>query len=158
MKNNIFKLTLFCFCFSILSAVMAAPTPYVLAAGDALEIKVLNKSEMDTKQTIAPDGSVSLPTIGRLAVSGMTLDALQKKVDAKYSEYVKNADVVVYVTPRPIFVVQHDPRKLTWEVKKADSPAEALAYMGKSTNDSSVPSLSPGDVVTVNYEIGRAHV
>ena len=53
MNKFIIKLTLICFCFSMLSMTMAAPVPYVLASGDTLEIKVLNKSEMDTKQTIA---------------------------------------------------------------------------------------------------------
>lgn len=155
MNKLFIKLTLFCICFSMLS-IAGTPT-YILASGDTLEIKVINKKELDTKQVIAPDGSISLPTIGRMKVVGLSLDDLQKKIKASYSQYIKNADVVVFLTPRPIYVVQQDQVKKTWEVKKAESPAEALAYMDQPFN-STTPQLhdspSYGDVVTVN--IGKS--
>ncbi|MDD5457571.1 MAG: polysaccharide biosynthesis/export family protein [Candidatus Margulisbacteria bacterium] len=157
MKKNITKLILVCFCFSLLSVSFTTTPAYILASGDNLEIKVINKKELDTKQTIAPDGSISLPTIGRMKVIGLSLDDLQKKVKASYSQYIKNADVVVFLTPRPIFVVQQDQVKKTWEVKKAESPAEALAYMGQSSlnlQSSNLPTIQYGDVVTVN--IGKS--
>ena len=44
--------------------------------------------------------------------------------------------------------IQKEVKKL---FKKADSPVEALAYLGKSTSDSNLPNLNPGDVVTVNF-------
>ncbi len=151
MKKIILKLTLYCFCFSMLSMTLADTAPYVLSSGDTLEIKVINKKDLDTKQAIALDGSISLPSIGRMKASGLNLDDLQKKVKASYSEYIKNADVVIYLTPRPIYVVQNDPKKQTWEVKEAKSHEEALAYMGISNQSANLPTLHPGDVVTVNY-------
>ncbi len=151
MNKLIIKLTLFCFCISMLSVTMAGTTPYILASGDTLEIKVINKKDLDTKQAIALDGSISLPSLGRMKASGLNLDDLQKKVKASYSEYIKNADVVIYLTPRPIYVVQNDPKKQTWEVKEAKSSEEALAYMGISNQSSNLPILHPGDVITVNF-------
>ncbi|GEM_PF-1752516 len=145
------KGVLFCFCVSILSITFATTTPYILANGDTLEIRVINKPELDTKQSIAPDGSISLPSIGRMNAIGLSLDELQKKVKENYSLYIKNADVVTYLTPRPIYVVQLDPKKETWEVKEAKTPQEAIAYMGQSSNQLASCNLQAGDVVTVSY-------
>jgi protein involved in polysaccharide export with SLBB domain len=46
---------------------------YLLAPTDQLEIKIIGQSDLDTKQTIAPDGSISLPLIGRILAGGKTM-------------------------------------------------------------------------------------
>ncbi len=145
------KKTLICLGVLLLSISFATTTPYILTYGDTLEIKVINKPELDTKQAIAPDGSISLPSIGRMNVNGLSIDELQKKVKDNYAQYIKNADVVIYLTPRPIYVVQLDPKKETWEVKEARTPQEAIAYMGQSSNQLASCNLQAGDVVTVSY-------
>ncbi len=145
------KLVFTFFWGSMLVVSFAATTPYILAQGDTLEIKVINKPELDTRQSIAPDGSISLPSIGRMNANGLSIDELQKKVREQYSLYIRNADVVIFLTPRPIYVVQHDPKKQTWEVKEAKSPQEAIAYMGQSGNQLEKYNLQAGDVVTVSY-------
>ena len=147
MNKFINKSLLFSFCFSILSISMASALPYILTSGDTLEINVINKKEFNTKQTIAPDGSISLPNIGRMKAAGLSIDELQKKVDSNFNKVIKNADVVILVTPKPIYVVQHDVVKQTWEVKEAKSPEEAKALMGGQKSET---QINPGDVVTVN--------
>lgn len=47
---------------------------------------------------------------------------------------------MVYLTPRPIYVVQYDLKKDTWEVKTAKSVDEAAAYLGLSTSDIGLPT------------------
>ena len=147
MKRIISKLLLFSFCFSVLSVSLATASTYILAIGDTLEINVINKKEFNTKQAIAPDGSISLPSIGRMKAAGLSLDELQKKVDSYFNQVIKKADVVVLLTPKPIYVVQHDIVKQTWDVKEAKSPEEAKALVGGQKSDT---QLNPGDVVTVN--------
>ena len=38
--------------------------------------------------------------------------------------------MLVYLTPRPIYVIQHDVKKNAWEVKAAKSVDEARAFAG----------------------------
>ena len=55
---------------------------YQLKPGDVLEIRIAGKGELTTKQPITPDGTISLPTVGRISLDGKTLnetDALLKR-------------------------------------------------------------------------------
>jgi polysaccharide biosynthesis/export protein len=68
-----------------------------IQANDQLQIRVLNQPEFDTQLRVSPDGTISLPHLGRIRVEGMTEDgvasafrrALQRR------DVVKNAEVVV---------------------------------------------------------------
>lgn len=104
---------------------------YKLAPDDVLEVKLLNRKDLDTKQTIAPDGSISLPLIGRAIAGGKTLEELNNYLMAEFKKYLKNPQVVISLNPRPIYIVHHDVRKNTWEVKEASSIEEARALAGK---------------------------
>ena len=118
---------------------------YVLASGDQLEIKVINHKDFDTKQAIAPDGSISLPLIGRITAQGQTLNSFDKYLAAEFSKYIDKPQVVVYLTPRPIYVIQHDLKKNTWDVKEAKSVEEARALAGRNYTG----QISNGDIVSV---------
>ncbi len=47
---------------------------------------------------IMPDGTVSLSLIGQVRAAGKTVEALQKELNEKYLEFVKNPSIVVQVT------------------------------------------------------------
>lgn len=38
-------------------------------------------------------------------------------VVVEFKKYLKNPQVVVFLNPRPIYIVQHDLKKNIWEVK-----------------------------------------
>ncbi|OGC04847.1 hypothetical protein A2276_02660 [candidate division WOR-1 bacterium RIFOXYA12_FULL_43_27] len=118
---------------------------YLLAPGDTLEVKVLGKKDLDTKQTIAPDGTISLPFLGRVEAQGQTLKEFNNNLKSAFSKYIANAQVVVFLTPRPIYVIQHDIKKNVWDVKKAESVDEARAYLGRPA-----APVQHGDIVSVN--------
>jgi polysaccharide export outer membrane protein len=71
MKKITSFVLLFCLCCVFL--IPASASEYVLAPNDQLEIKIIGQSDLDTKQTIAPDGSISLPLIGRILAGGKTM-------------------------------------------------------------------------------------
>jgi len=119
---------------------------YTLAPGDKLEVRIINRKELDTSQTIAPDGTISLPLLGRVIASGQTLSAFNKQLMSDFGKYIERPQVVVYLTPRPIYVIQHDVRKNTWDVKEAKSIEEARALAGKNYNG----EIRPGDIVSVD--------
>jgi hypothetical protein len=119
---------------------------YTLAPNDTLEIKILNKKDLDTKQTIAPDGTISLPFLDRITASGKTLSEFEAYLKSELGKYIEKPQIIVYLTPRSIYVVQHDLKKNTWEVKEAKSIPEAKAYAGEDYTK----EIKYGDVVTVD--------
>lgn len=111
---------------------------YRLAPGDQLEIKVIGKSDLSTKQIVTPDGSISLPLVGRSNVKGLTLKELDIYLTKNLSKYLNKPQIVVYLTPRPIYVVQYDQKKNVWDVKEARSVSEANAYLGTLTTSGTI--------------------
>lgn len=119
---------------------------YTLGPNDSLEINIVGQKDLDTKQTIAPDGSISLPLLGRVIAAGQTLDSFNKYLTAEFSKYVKNPQVVIYLTPRSIYIIQHDLEKNTWQVKEAKTIEEARAYAGPDYKG----DIHYGDVIEVS--------
>ncbi len=122
---------------------------YLLAPNDSLDIRIIGQDKLATKQAIAPDGSLSLPLLGRVVASGKTLKDFNEELSKGFSKYVDNPQVVISLTPRPIYVIQHDVRKNTWEVKEAKSVEEARAMAGKNF----IGDISYGDII--NVEVGK---
>jgi polysaccharide export outer membrane protein len=150
MKKSIclFLIILFlCSSFGIYHSAFAAE--YTLASGDQLEIKIIGQKDLDTKQIVAPDGTISLPLLGRITAQGQTLGIFNAYLSAEFAKYIKNPQVVVYLTPRPIYVIQHDVKKNAWDVKEAKSIDEARALAGRNYTG----QISNGDIVSV--EVGQ---
>ncbi|MFT4060930.1 MAG: SLBB domain-containing protein [Edaphocola sp.] len=61
------------------------PTPigYVLGPGDELNIDVTGNSVVSWSVVIQPDGSISLPGMGKLYLSGKTIEAGHRAIEAK---------------------------------------------------------------------------
>ena len=67
---------------------------YILGPGDNLYISVSQQyPELDTVVTIDGNGTIILPKIYKVYVSGLTLDELNKLLDQEYSKYVKFPNV-----------------------------------------------------------------
>lgn len=122
---------------------------YTLAPGDILEVKIIGQSKFDTKQTVAPDGKIDLPLLGRIIAQGYSIDQFTDYLITEFSKYLIKPQVIVYLIPRPIFVIQHDVKKNTWEVKEAKSIEEARALAGKDYKG----EIRHGDIITV--EVSR---
>lgn len=59
-----------------------APTPksYRLAAGDELLINVWGDSELNLELIVSPDGTIIIPNLGPVKVSGLTIEAAENKI------------------------------------------------------------------------------
>ena len=80
-----------------LSLPSAAATPnYKIAAGDVLSVNVINFTNLSTPQVmVAPDGTVSLPLLDQVSVSGMTREQVTRLLTSKWKKYVINPAVTV---------------------------------------------------------------
>jgi polysaccharide export outer membrane protein len=142
---------------------------YSLTIGDSLEVKIIGHEKLDTKQAIAPDGTISLPLLGRIKASGESLESFQGALQKQFSNYIRNPQLVMYVTPfisaplnerkntrtlseevptAPVFIILNDINKKTFEVKKINTVAEAKAWASASTNNIQ-SDIKPGDIITV---------
>ncbi len=78
------------------------PTPaQVLEAGDDLEIKFRYTPELDQRQTIRPDGTVSMPLIGDVAAAGLTESQLRQTLLDQYATQLRAPELMVVVRSQP---------------------------------------------------------
>lgn len=82
---------------ALTSAAAIAQEGRRLQSSDQLQIRVLNQPDLDAQVRVAPDGTISLPHLGRVRVSGMTEDGLANtyRQALQRRDIVKNAEVVV---------------------------------------------------------------
>ncbi|MGM9704039.1 MAG: SLBB domain-containing protein, partial [Prevotella sp.] len=75
---------------------IATPVNYRLGPGDQVVIEVWGASEANITQKVSPDGYISIPEIGPVAVNGLTVQAASDKIRAKLSKIysgMKSANV-----------------------------------------------------------------
>jgi len=143
------KLVVYLVIMSLLSPLVGSLTyafDYTLATNDQLEVKILNQKDMDTKQTIAPDGTIALPFLGRVMAQGKTLSEFQTYLTNEFAKYVDKPQLIVYLTPRSIYIIQHNLKTNLSEVKEAKSITEAKAFAGEDYTK----EIKYGDVITVD--------
>ena len=143
------KLVVYLVIMSLLSPLIASVAyafEYTLAPNDTLEVKIIGQKDMDTKQTITPDGTISMPFLGRVAASGKTLTEFDAYLKAELGKYIEKPQVIVYLTPRSIYVIQHNLKTNISDVKEAKSIAEAKALAGEDYTK----EIKYGDVITVD--------
>ncbi len=81
----------------------AIDSGYVLGAGDRIALDFFNVDEYDGEEIVSVDGSLVLPLIGKLPVSGLTLEETTQAISSAYSAYLKTSLVTIdLVAPRPI--------------------------------------------------------
>lgn len=78
-------------------AVPAAPEPYVLEAGDQIEIRFFYNPELNDKADIRPDGKISMPLIGQVMAAGKTVEQLTDALREQYKSSLKQSEVTVQV-------------------------------------------------------------
>jgi polysaccharide biosynthesis/export protein len=76
---------------------------YFLGPGDILDIKVYDYEEYTGTQVVLPDGTITLPMIGRLMAGNKTPDALTQEITARLQPLLKNPVVTIGISKlRPI--------------------------------------------------------
>lgn len=152
----------------LVSFVLAA---YTIQVGDTLAVQIINRKDLNTRQLISPDGTISLPLIGRYHVQGKSLETLDAELSTKFAAYIKNPVVVVQIDQLKksssnsdlFYITLVDSEKGTVEVKTAKNISEAIAwtagkpYQAYRLNESGQKTLLkgdskliPGDVIVID--------
>ena len=78
---------------------------YILGAGDVLDIKVFDYQEYSGTQVVLPDGTISLPLIGKIVAGDQTSEELAQTLTQKLQRLLVNPVVSISLTKlRPVRV------------------------------------------------------
>ena len=72
---------------------IATPQNYVLGAGDQLVIDIYGASQRTHQLTVSPDGLVTVPGFGPIAVSGLSVAAAQSKIRSSLGSRYSSSDI-----------------------------------------------------------------
>jgi polysaccharide biosynthesis/export protein len=80
-----------------------------VGAEDVIDIRVFQDPTLNTRATVADDGTISLPPLGKVAVSGLTLPQIEQKLKTVLEQrLLQKADVTVELIEagsKPISVI-----------------------------------------------------
>src|SRR5436190_10549381 len=85
------------------------PSSYVLGPDDVIAIKGLDAEEINSPSLrIDHGGSISLPLLGHIAASGLSVEQLEKDIAARLATYVRNPVIAVSIVEyrsQPVSVI-----------------------------------------------------
>jgi polysaccharide export outer membrane protein len=106
---------------------------YIIGPSDVLAINVWKDTELTRTVTVRPDGKISLPLIGELAVNGLTAPSVQRLIAQRLAEYVSKPLVTVIVQEvksKTYVVVGKVAKPGAYELGKPTTVLEAIAIAG----------------------------
>ncbi len=68
---------------------------YILDYGDILRVQVTGKMALDLKVDVNRDGSISIKSVGKVYVAGLSLDAASKVVTSRIKSHILGTDAAV---------------------------------------------------------------
>lgn len=77
---------------------LPAAEAFTFGPGDSLRIWVWRHEDLTVDVTVAPDGAISYPLVGRVTVAGLTYDQLVATLQKAIAEYYVDAQVSVNIT------------------------------------------------------------
>ena len=72
---------------------IATPQNYVLGPGDVLVVDIYGGSQESMKLTISPDGDITIPEFGPIAVSGLTIGAARSRISSRLGRYFSSSQI-----------------------------------------------------------------
>lgn len=74
------------------------PNLYKLHPGDSVSVSVWREDKLRTQTIVLPDGSISLPLIGRVEVAGLSTIDAEKKVTERLKEFLPDPIVAIVIS------------------------------------------------------------
>jgi len=137
-------------------------SPYLIQAGDVLEISVWREEYLEREVSVQPDGMISFPLVGVLRAAGGGVRELQDKVAARLSQFI--ADPVVTVSIKDIrgnriYVIGQVNRPGHFIMNPTIDVVQALALAGGTTpfaslNDIKILRRSGNELTAIKFRYG----
>jgi polysaccharide export outer membrane protein len=120
------------------TAAPVAGTDYIIGAEDILDIQVWGSNDLNQTVFVRPDGKLSLPLVGEIAVAGKTVQQLQDHLSSVYEKTVKGAVVTVLVEEirsRPVYFVGGFTKPGVMQLTSELTLLQAVSLVGGITTD-----------------------
>jgi len=140
--------------------------PYRIGSDDELEIIVWTQPQLSGKVTVASDGTISMPLIGRVPAAGFTPDELKADLEKRYVRYVHDANATVRVSDpasHVFYVIGEVTKPGAYKLHSGETLSQALAEaggFGEYADASKIRILRHKEtetvVLTVNYNLVRS--
>jgi len=116
-----------------------SPPEFVFGPGDKIDISVWRHDDLNMQIVISPDGAISYPLVGRLAVAGMTYPDLAQLLSTRIAEYYKDPQVsinVLEVSSMKVYVLGYVRVPSIMQIESELDVVGALTRAGWVTEDS----------------------
>lgn len=110
--------------------------PYLIGAGDMLQIFVWGNPDLSTSVPVRPDGRITTPLVEDVIASGKTSTELAREMEQHLAHYIRNPVVTVTVTS---FVGRH---------------SEQIRVVGAVTQPQSLPYREHVTLLDVMIQVG----
>jgi polysaccharide export outer membrane protein len=115
-----------------------APAEFVFGPGDRLSIKVWRHEDMDMEVTVAPDGGITYPLVGRIEAAGLSYGQLVETIETALAEYYTDVSVAVNVeevSNQKVFILGEVRTPMVLQIENDLSILEALTRTGGIVDD-----------------------
>lgn len=130
-------------------------------SGDRLQVQVYRHEDLNSDLIVAPDGTITLPLLGRLQVAGKSYEELVATIEEGLRKYYTDAAVavnVLEVTNRKVFVVGEVGSPAVLQLTGTMHVLEALVRTGGINPDARTSNLllvrgdpgSPAELFTID--------
>lgn len=112
---------------------LPAAEAFTFGPGDSMRIWVWRHEDLTVDVTVAPDGAISYPLVGRVVVAGLTYDQVVGKLQAAVNEYYVGAQVsvnITAVTNQKVIVIGEVQNPQVLQITSELSMLEALTRTG----------------------------
>ncbi len=93
---------------AFLPATETSSRSYVVGAKDVLDIQVYEQPDLTRTVRVSEEGRINLPLIGEVAAAGLTVESLTKVLTDRYTEFIRQPQITVYVKeyfPKEVYVL-----------------------------------------------------
>ena len=133
--------------------------PYLIQAGDLLEVSVWREDYLEREVAVQPDGMISFPLVGVLNAAGSTVEELQIRVAQRLSEYFPDPVVTVSIKEirgNRIYILGQVQRPGQFIMNPTVDVMQALALAGGTTpfaelNDIKILRRSSGTQTLIKF-------
>lgn len=122
----------------------AAPTDYVIGAGDGLSMRVYGHEDLNVHEKVRSDGRIAVPLVGEVEARGKRPNALRAEIEARLRDYVVSPSVVLTVdeaTPMTVVFLGEFTRPGVYTMENNARLVQALGLAGGLTDFASKDSI-----------------